>query len=121
MSWTAFITDAGLMLLPAPRSSPAPHFDGQRSFSAGGDQVGACANAAPHAVASAKETAAAPIGIVFMIVPPSSGIAAEANLDPMARIRKVRPSGVAEKDAEAVVIARRRSVLPVRRRARGGP
>jgi hypothetical protein len=45
----AFITLAGFMWLPEPRSSPAPHFDGHRSDSAGGDQLGLCANVAPLA------------------------------------------------------------------------
>ena len=36
----AFMTAAAFWWLPEPRSSPAPHLDGQRSFSAGGNQVG---------------------------------------------------------------------------------
>src|SRR5688572_23023717 len=40
-----FRTVCGLMWLAAPRSSPAPHFDGQRALSAGGDHDGAWAEA----------------------------------------------------------------------------
>src|SRR5262245_32801511 len=38
-SFVAAITDAGFMWLADPRSSPAPHLEGQRSLSAGGFQV----------------------------------------------------------------------------------
>jgi hypothetical protein len=51
-------TVVGLMWLAAPRSSPAPHFEGHRSFSAGGDQEGACwATAADIASAAAEKAA----------------------------------------------------------------
>ena len=39
ISRAALSTEAGVMWLAEPRSSPAPHFDGQRSLSAGGFQV----------------------------------------------------------------------------------
>ena len=41
ISFAAFITAAGFMWFIEPRSSSAPHFDGQRWLSGGGDQVGA--------------------------------------------------------------------------------
>src|SRR6266850_6882881 len=40
MSCAALSTEAGFMWLPAPRSSPAPHFEGHRWLSAGGRQDG---------------------------------------------------------------------------------
>src|SRR5262245_24406581 len=39
ISLVAASTDAGFMWLAEPRSSPAPHLEGQRSLSAGGFQV----------------------------------------------------------------------------------
>jgi hypothetical protein len=38
------------MWLPEPLSSPAPHLDGQRALSGGGDQLGVCAKAEPLAI-----------------------------------------------------------------------
>jgi len=35
ISLTASSTSCGFIRLPAPRSSPAPHFDGQRALSGG--------------------------------------------------------------------------------------
>jgi hypothetical protein len=46
--------------LAEPRSSSLPHFDGHRWFSAGGDQLGACARAA-FANSAVAMTAPAPI------------------------------------------------------------
>src|SRR5215510_14699224 len=45
ISLLALSTLCGFMWLPAPRSSPAPHFEGQRTLSAGGVQDGVCARA----------------------------------------------------------------------------
>src|ERR1700722_20578938 len=56
MSLAALSTVCGCMSVAAPRSSPAPHFDGQRALSGGGSQDGVCAAAATVA-ASKAETA----------------------------------------------------------------
>ena len=53
ISLTALSTDCGFMWLPEPRSSPAPHFDGQRALSGGGVQLGAWARAAVPAMSMA--------------------------------------------------------------------
>src|SRR5262245_322879 len=45
------------MWLAEPRSSPAPHFDGQRALSGGGVHVGACASAALPPTSMAPITA----------------------------------------------------------------
>jgi len=45
ISLTAFSTVLRPIRLAEPRSSPAPHFEGQRALSAGGDQVGGWAGA----------------------------------------------------------------------------
>src|SRR5262245_59489741 len=64
ISFTALSTDVGFMWLPDPRSSPAPHFDGQRWLSGGGIQD-CCAWAVTHV--SAKRTVALiPLAVVFM-------------------------------------------------------
>ena len=47
MSCAARSTLAGFMWLPEPRSSAAPHFDGQRTDSAGTVHVCACDHGAP--------------------------------------------------------------------------
>src|SRR6266446_4311569 len=47
ISLAALRTVCGFMWLAAPRSSPAPHLDGQRALSAGGSQEGVWATAAP--------------------------------------------------------------------------
>src|SRR6266446_208142 len=46
ISLAALRTVCGFMWLAAPRSSPAPHLDGQRALSAGGNQDGVWATAA---------------------------------------------------------------------------
>ena len=68
MSSLARITLAGFMWLPEPRSSPAPHFDGQRWLSVGTVQV--CAAAAgthvrPNTVA--RTTARRARGMVVLL------------------------------------------------------
>src|SRR5215470_13815121 len=45
MSLAALSTLFGPMWLPEPRSSPAPHFEGQRALSGGGIQLGVWATA----------------------------------------------------------------------------
>src|SRR5262249_11053017 len=45
MSLAALSTLFGPIWLPAPRSSPAPHFEGQRALSGGGIQLGVWATA----------------------------------------------------------------------------
>ena len=65
MSLSALSTVAGFMWLAAPRSSPAPHFEGQRSLSAGGIQDGVCACAAMAPSISAAS--ALPRTIRFML------------------------------------------------------
>src|SRR5262249_50356737 len=55
MSWAARTTVAGFMWLPAPRSSPAPYFDGQRWASVGGRHV--CAESGAVVSASVTMTA----------------------------------------------------------------
>jgi hypothetical protein len=47
-------TLAGFMWLPDPRSSPAPHLDGQRWLSAGTVQVWACAGTLLRAVVAER-------------------------------------------------------------------
>src|ERR1700730_2561292 len=64
ISLAALSTVCGFMWLPEPRSSPAPHFDGQRWLSGGGDQLGVCASAAR--VANSRGKAANVIAICFM-------------------------------------------------------
>src|SRR5215813_11218023 len=49
ISLMALSTLCGFMWLPAPRSSPAPHLEGQRVLSDGGVQDGVCARAEPPA------------------------------------------------------------------------
>src|SRR5262249_60952146 len=58
MSCAALSTDAGFMWLPAPRSSVAPHFDGQRWLSVDGRQDGFWAAAVdrPSATTTARHT-----------------------------------------------------------------
>src|SRR5262245_56697865 len=55
ISLMALSTLCGFMWLPAPRSSPAPHFEGQRTLSAGGVQDGVCARAEAPASNVAKK------------------------------------------------------------------
>ena len=57
ISLTALSTACGFMWLAEPRSSPAPHFDGQRAFSGGGVQLGAWLRAAVPATSMAPSTA----------------------------------------------------------------
>src|SRR5262245_49383168 len=54
ISLTALSTVCGFMWLTEPRSSLAPHFDGQRWLSGGGVQLGVCASATllPASIAS---------------------------------------------------------------------
>src|SRR5262249_12745604 len=47
ISLIALSTVCGFMWFAAPRSSPAPHFEGQRALSAGGDHDGVWATAGP--------------------------------------------------------------------------
>src|SRR5579862_8621656 len=54
MSFAALSTDCGFMWLPEPRSSPAPHLEGQRALSGGGDHDGVWATAAPEANSAAR-------------------------------------------------------------------
>src|SRR5262245_6877076 len=49
----ALSTAAAFWWFMEPRSSLSPHFDGQRSFSGGGDQLGAWASAAELAATTA--------------------------------------------------------------------
>src|SRR5215831_16705420 len=56
ISLTALSTVCGFMWLAEPRSSPAPHFDGQRWFSGGGVQLGACARTVLLAASIAPNT-----------------------------------------------------------------
>src|SRR5262249_26361902 len=58
MSCAALSTDAGFMWLPAPRSSVAPHFEGQRWLSVGGRQEGLWATAVdrPSGTITARTT-----------------------------------------------------------------
>src|SRR4029077_6345161 len=56
-SLTALSTVWGFMWLPEPRSSLAPHFDGQRALSGGGVHVGVCASAALPPISMAPSTA----------------------------------------------------------------
>src|SRR5262245_45428502 len=53
ISLTASRTTAGFIRLPEPRSSPAPHFDGQRALSDGTVHDGACARAVVLAISTA--------------------------------------------------------------------
>jgi len=46
------------MRLPEPRSSPAPHFEGQRALSGGTVQDGVCAREAVLAISTALTVAA---------------------------------------------------------------
>src|SRR6478609_3119888 len=57
ISLTALSTACGFMWLAEPRSSPAPHFDGQRAFSGGGVQLGAWLRAAVPPTSMAPSTA----------------------------------------------------------------
>src|SRR4051812_8827152 len=57
ISLTALSTACGFMWLAEPRSSPAPHFDGQRAPSGGGVKLGAWARAAVPAMSVAPSTA----------------------------------------------------------------
>src|SRR5262249_36266311 len=68
ISFTALSTDCGFMWLPDPRSSPAPHFDGHRSLSAGTvhDGAWACAATPPSSSADKPNVTA----IVFMQILP---------------------------------------------------
>src|SRR5215470_3909302 len=60
MSFAAFNTVCGFMWLAAPRSSPAPHLEGQRALSGGGVQDGVCAEAvAPTISVASKATGSA--------------------------------------------------------------
>src|SRR5262245_43413051 len=72
MRLAAFITAAAFWWLPEPRSSVAPHLDGQRSFSGGGDQVGACCAtvAVLDQAATARTMASAKALADFVIFPP---------------------------------------------------
>jgi hypothetical protein len=56
------------MRLPEPRSSPAPHFDGQRALSGGTAQDGVCAREAVLAMSTALIAAAN--AMHFMGFPP---------------------------------------------------
>src|SRR5262245_66511688 len=56
ISLTALSTVCGFMWLPEPRSSSAPHFDGQRWFSGGGVQLGAWARTVLLAASIALNT-----------------------------------------------------------------
>src|SRR4029450_11620941 len=57
ISLTALSTVCGFIWLAEPRSSPAPHFDGQRWLSGGGVQLGVCARTVPLAASIAPNTA----------------------------------------------------------------
>jgi hypothetical protein len=65
MSFVAPSTVSGFMWLAEPRSSPAPHFDGQRSLSAGGFQVWAPAMGDASIKTAAEAAIAA--AVVFMV------------------------------------------------------
>jgi hypothetical protein len=56
------------MRLPEPRSSPTPHFDGQRALSGGTAQDGVCAREAVLAMSTALIAAAN--AMHFMGFPP---------------------------------------------------
>src|SRR5829696_2191935 len=58
MSFAAFITAAAVWRFIEPRSSVAPHLNGQRWLSGGGDQVGAWARAAVAANSDPPSAAA---------------------------------------------------------------
>src|SRR5947208_11115027 len=58
ISLMASSTTCGFMRLPEPRSSPAPHFDGQRALSGGTVQDGVCAREAVLAMSTALIVAA---------------------------------------------------------------
>src|SRR5262249_2083003 len=64
MSFVARSTDSGFMWLPEPRSSLAPHFDGQRWLS-----EGTCQLWAPAISGTATKTAATAVVVAFMISP----------------------------------------------------
>src|SRR5215510_12119965 len=64
-SLSALSTDCGLTWLAAPRSSPAPHFDGQRSLSAGGNHDGVWALTASVLKRSVESANASPICFMF--------------------------------------------------------
>src|SRR5882762_6089120 len=66
MSREARITKSGVMRFAAPRSSPAPHFEGQRASGAGGLQVCAVAEAEK----SSSSAAVAARSLVGFIAPP---------------------------------------------------
>src|SRR5262249_43052113 len=68
ISLTALSTVCGFMWLPEPRSSSAPHFDGQRWFSGGGVQLGAWARTALLAASIAPNTT--PNAMRCMVYPP---------------------------------------------------
>jgi hypothetical protein len=59
--------------LPEPRSSPAPHFDGQRALSGGTVQDGVCAREAVLAMSTALIAAAN--AMHFMVFLPEISIA----------------------------------------------
>src|SRR5215831_19379301 len=67
MSFAALSTVCGFMWLAAPRSSPAPHLDGQRALSAGGSQDGVWAMAEP---VSSRVASMVPSIEGFMVVLP---------------------------------------------------
>src|SRR5262245_51704063 len=69
ISFTALSTLCGFMWLAAPRSSVAPHFEGQRALSGGGVQDGVWAEAvAPNISVASKATGSA---CDFMAILPS--------------------------------------------------
>src|SRR5262245_18713360 len=76
----AFMTAAAFWWLPEPRSSPAPHFDGQRSFSAGGSQVGwPCASTlALTATAPARPRAMVDLLMGVFLLPTGFGFSLQA-------------------------------------------
>src|SRR2546430_5225056 len=58
ISVMASSTTCGFMRLPEPRSSPTPHFDGQRALSGGTAQDGVCARETVLAISAALKEAA---------------------------------------------------------------
>jgi hypothetical protein len=63
ISFTASSTRCGFIRLPEPRSSVAPHFEGQRALSGGTVQDGVCA----LAVAAVSTSASAPPNVAAFI------------------------------------------------------